>query len=359
VIDTLPAGVGAGNAAPTISVVPPVTTMHPTPGPAVTAEHVEPAIPPAEQDGVRDLIIIGSGPAGYTAAIYAARANLHPLVFEGSQFGGALMTTTEVENFPGFAEGVQGPQLMDDMRTQAERFGAELVARDVTEVDLTAEPKIVKVGDEVHRAHAVIVATGSKYRYLGLDNEARLLGRGVSACATCDGFFFRDQDIVVVGGGDSAMEEATFLTRFAKTVTVVHRREELRASKIMQQRAQENEKIRWALNKQVIDVLGDQTVSGVRLTDVSTGATEELPVSGVFVAIGHDPRSELFVGQLKLDDEGYVQVEHPTTRTNIEGVFACGDVVDHIYRQAITSAGTGAAAAIDAERWLAAAFGER
>jgi thioredoxin reductase (NADPH) len=325
----------------------------------VTAEHVEPAIPPAEQDGVRDLVIIGSGPAGYTAAIYAARANLHPLVFEGSQFGGALMTTTEVENFPGFAEGVQGPQLMDEMRTQAERFGAELVARDVTEVDLTAEPKIVKVGDEVHRAHAVIVATGSKYRYLGLDNEARLLGRGVSACATCDGFFFRDQDIVVVGGGDSAMEEATFLTRFAKTVTVVHRREELRASKIMQQRAQENEKIRWALGKQVTDVLGDQTVSGVQLTDVGTGTTEELPVSGVFVAIGHDPRSELFVGQLKLDDEGYVQVEHPTTRTNIEGVFACGDVVDHIYRQAITSAGTGAAAAIDAERWLAVAFGER
>jgi thioredoxin reductase (NADPH) len=336
-----------------------VTTNHPTPGPAVTAEHVEPAIPPAEHDGVRDLVIIGSGPAGYTAAVYAARANLHPLVFEGSQFGGALMTTTEVENFPGFAEGVQGPQLMDDMRTQAERFGAELVARDVTEVDLTAEPKIVKVGDEVHRAHAVIVATGSKYRYLGLDNEARLLGRGVSACATCDGFFFRDQDIVVVGGGDSAMEEATFLTRFAKTVTVVHRREELRASKIMQQRALDNEKIRWALGKQVTDVLGEQTVSGVQLTDVGTGTTEELPVSGVFVAIGHDPRSELFVGQLKLDDEGYIQVEHPTTRTNIEGVFACGDVVDHIYRQAITSAGTGAAAAIDAERWLAAAFGER
>ena len=298
-----------------------MTTDHPTPGPAVTAEHAEPAIPPAEHDGVRDLIIIGSGPAGYTAAVYAARANLHPLVFEGTQFGGALMTTTEV--------------------------------------DLTAEPKIVKVGDEVHRAHAVIVATGSKYRYLGLDNEARLLGRGVSACATCDGFFFRDQDIVVVGGGDSAMEEATFLTRFAKTVTVVHRREELRASKIMQKRAQDNEKIRWALGKQVTDVLGDQTVSGVRLTDVGTGTTEELPVSGVFVAIGHDPRSELFVGQLKLDDEGYVQVEHPTTRTNIEGVFACGDVVDHIYRQAITSAGTGAAAAIDAERWLAVAFGER
>ncbi|RBY80877.1 thioredoxin-disulfide reductase [Geodermatophilus sp. TF02-6] len=325
----------------------------------MTAEHAEPAIPPAEHDGVRDLVIIGSGPAGYTAAIYAARANLHPLVFEGSQFGGALMTTTEVENFPGFAEGIQGPQLMDDMRTQAERFGAELVPADVTAVDLTAEPKVVTVGDEVHRAHAVIVATGSKYRYLGLDNEARLLGHGVSACATCDGFFFRDQDIAVVGGGDSAMEEATFLTRFAKTVTVVHRRDELRASKIMQKRARDNEKIRWALGKQVTDVLGDQTVAGVELTDVASGAIEELPVSGVFVAIGHDPRSELFVGQLKLDDEGYVQVEQPSTRTNIEGVFACGDVVDHVYRQAITSAGTGAAAAIDAERYLAEAFGER
>ncbi len=320
---------------------------------------MEPAIPPAEHDGIRDLIIIGSGPAGYTAAIYAARANLHPLVFEGSQFGGALMTTTEVENFPGFAEGVQGPQLMDDMRTQAERFGAELVARDVSEVDLTAEPKIVKVGDEVHRAHAVIVATGSKYRYLGLDNEARLLGRGVSACATCDGFFFRDQDIVVVGGGDSAMEEATFLTRFAKSVTVVHRRQELRASKIMQKRAQDNDKIRWQLGKQVTDVLGDNSVSAVELTDIDSGTTETLPVAGMFVAIGHDPRSELFVGQLKLDDAGYVQVEHPTTRTNIDGVFACGDVVDHIYRQAITSAGTGAAAAIDAERWLAETFDER
>nr|WP_204332540.1 thioredoxin-disulfide reductase [Geodermatophilus sabuli] len=305
------------------------------------------------------MIIIGSGPAGYTAAVYAARANLHPLVFEGSQFGGALMTTTEVENFPGFAEGIQGPQLMMDMRQQAERFGAELVARDVSEVDLTAEPKIVKVGDEVHRAHAVIVATGSKYRYLGLDNEARLLGRGVSACATCDGFFFRDQDIIVVGGGDSAMEEATFLTRFAKSVTVVHRRAELRASKIMQQRAQENEKIRWALGKQVTDVLGENTVSAVELTDVDSGVTETMPVTGLFVAIGHDPRSEIFAGQLKLDDEGYIQVEHPTTKTNIDGVFACGDVVDHIYRQAITSAGTGAAAAIDAERWLAEAFHER
>jgi thioredoxin reductase (NADPH) len=337
-----------------------VTTDHPTPGPAVTADHVEqPAIPPAEHDGIRDLIIIGSGPAGYAAAVYAARANLHPLVFEGSQFGGALMTTTEVENFPGFRDGVQGPQLMDDMRTQAERFGAELVPRDVTEVDLTANPKVVKVGGEEHFAHAVIVATGSKYRYLGLDNEQRLLGRGVSACATCDGFFFRDQDIVVVGGGDSAMEEATFLTRFAKSVTVVHRRNELRASKIMQKRAQDNEKIRWALGKQVTDVFGDSTVEAVELTDVATGGSEKLPVTGLFVAIGHDPRSELFVGQLKLDDNGYIQVEHPTTRTNIDGVFACGDVVDHIYRQAITAAGTGAAAGIDAERWLAETFDER
>jgi thioredoxin reductase (NADPH) len=339
----------------------PPTPEKPLPGPVATTPETaaHPAVPPAETPEVRDLIILGSGPAGYTAAIYAARANLHPLVFEGSQFGGALMTTTEVENFPGFAEGIQGPELMDAMRTQAERFGAELQPRDVTEVDLTAEPKIVKVGDEVHRAHAVIVATGSKYRYLGLDNEQRLLGRGVSACATCDGFFFRDQDIVVVGGGDSAMEEATFLTRFAKSVTVVHRRQELRASKIMQKRAQDNEKIRWALGKQVTDVLGESSVAAVELTDVASGGTETLPVAGLFVAIGHDPRTELFVGQLKLDDEGYVQVEHPTTRTNIDGVFACGDVVDHIYRQAITSAGTGAAAAIDAERWLAETFDER
>ncbi len=338
----------------------PAVTENPTPGPAVTTGEIsDPAIPPAEHDGIRDLIIIGSGPAGYTAAIYAARANLHPLVFEGSQFGGALMTTTEVENFPGFREGIQGPALMDQMRSQAERFGAELVPRDVSAVDLTAEPKTVTVGDEVHRAHAVIVATGSKYRYLGLPNEQRLLGRGVSACATCDGFFFRDQDIVVVGGGDSAMEEATFLTRFAKSVTVVHRRTELRASKIMQKRAQDNDKIRWELGKQVTDVLGDSTVDAVQLTDVASGRTETLPANGLFVAIGHDPRSELFAGQLKLDESGYIRVEHPTTRTNLDGVFACGDVVDHIYRQAITSAGTGAAAAMDAERWLAETFDER
>jgi thioredoxin reductase (NADPH) len=334
-------------------------THQPAPGPAITTDPSHPAIPPAERDGVRDLIIIGSGPAGYTAAVYAARANLHPLVFEGSQFGGALMTTTEVENFPGFPEGIQGPEFMDHLRTQAERFGAQLEPRDVTEVDLTATPKVVKVGNETYPAHAVIIATGSKYRYLGLDNEQRLLGRGVSACATCDGFFFRDEDIVVVGGGDSAMEEATFLTRFAKTVTVVHRRDELRASKIMQQRARDNHKIRWQLGKQVTDVLGDDVVTGVQLTDVGTGATETMPIRGVFVAIGHDPRSELFVGQLKLDEDCYIQVEHPTTRTSIDGVFACGDVVDHVYRQAITAAGTGAAAAIDAERWLAETFGER
>jgi thioredoxin reductase (NADPH) len=336
-------------------------TEHLTPGPAVTTPETaaHPGVPPGETPDCRDLIIIGSGPAGYTAAVYAARANLHPLVFEGSQFGGALMTTTEVENFPGFHEGIQGPQLMDEMRTQAERFGAELLPRDVTEVDLTANPKIVKVGNDEYHAHAVIVATGSKYRYLGLDNEQRLLGRGVSACATCDGFFFRDQDIVFVGGGDSAMEEATFLTRFAKSVTVVHRRPELRASKIMQKRAQDNPKIRWQLGKQVTDVHGETAVSAVELTDVETGATETLDVCGLFVAIGHDPRSELFAGQLKLDDAGYIQVEHPTTRTNIDGVFACGDVVDHIYRQAITAAGTGAAAAIDAERWLAETFDER
>lgn len=304
-------------------------------------------------DQVRNVIIIGSGPAGYTAAIYAARADLAPLVFEGHQYGGALMTTTEVENFPGFVEGIQGPQLMEDLRGQADRFGAELVPADVTEVDLNANPKVVKVGDDTHLAKTVIVATGSKYRYLGLDNEARLLGRGVSACATCDGFFFRDQDIVVVGGGDSAMEEATFLTKFAKTVTIVHRREELRASKIMQNRARDNDKIKWKLGTTVSEVLGDEKVAGVELTTIDSGETEKLNVTGMFVAIGHDPRSELFVGQLKLDEAGYVVVDHPTTTTNIDGVFACGDVVDHTYRQAITAAGTGCSAAIDAERWLA------
>jgi len=304
-------------------------------------------------DTVRDVIIIGSGPAGYTAAIYAARANLAPLVFEGSQYGGALMTTTDVENFPGFPDGIMGPELMEHLRGQAERFGAELIPDDVTAVDLTDRIKTVQVGEQTHRARAVIVATGSKYRYIGLDNEARLLGHGVSACATCDGFFFRDQDIAVVGGGDSAMEEATFLTRFARSVTVIHRRTELRASKIMQRRAQENPKIRWELGWVVDDVLGADKVDGVTLVHAETGERKTIDLTGLFVAIGHDPRSELFAGQLKLDDAGYILVEHPNTTTNLEGVFACGDVVDHIYRQAITAAGTGCAAAIDAERWLA------
>jgi thioredoxin reductase (NADPH) len=305
-------------------------------------------------DDVRNVIIIGSGPAGYTAAIYAARANLAPLVFEGSvTAGGALMNTTDVENYPGFPEGVMGPDLMDHLRKQAERFGAELVTDDVTAVDLTGAVKVVTDGSGgEHRARAVIIATGSGYREIGLPNEKRLSGRGVSWCATCDGFFFRDQDIVVVGGGDTAMEEATFLTRFARSVTVVHRRDSLRASKIMQERAFANEKISFRWNSEVVDVHGENKVDGVTLRDVTTGEETRLDVTGFFVAIGHDPRSELFDGQVRRDDEGYVLVEHPATRTNLAGVFACGDVVDHTYRQAITAAGTGCSAALDAERYL-------
>lgn len=303
---------------------------------------------------VRDVIIIGSGPSGYTAALYAARADLHPLVFEGAiGAGGALMTTTEVENFPGFPDGIMGPDLMEHLRKQAARFGAELVTDDVTKVDLTGPIKVVHVGDETVYARAVILATGSKCRYLGLDNEARLLGHGVSACATCDGFFFRDQDIAVVGGGDSALEEATFLTKFARTVTVVHRRDALRASKIMQDRAQANDKVTFRWNAEVTDVIGTDKVAGLAVRDTVTGAAAELPVTGLFLAIGHDPRSELFRGQVELDDAGYVVVDQPSTRTNLDGVFACGDLVDHTYRQAITAAGTGCAAALDAERWLA------
>ncbi|WP_248964646.1 thioredoxin-disulfide reductase [Sphaerisporangium perillae] len=303
---------------------------------------------------VRNVIIIGSGPAGYTAAVYAARADLNPLVFEGSvTAGGALMNTTDVENYPGFPDGILGPDLMDNFRKQAERFGAELVADDVVEVDLTATPKVVKTVTETYLARTVIVATGSGYRELSLPNEKRLSGRGVSWCATCDGFFFRDQDIVVVGGGDTAMEEATFLSRFARSVTVVHRRGELRASKIMQDRAFANEKIRFLWDSQVVDILGDTKVSGVVVRNLKTGEQTELPVTGMFVAIGHDPRSELFKGQLEVDDEGYIKVEAQTTRTNVDGVFASGDVVDHTYRQAVTAAGTGCSAAIDAERWLA------
>jgi len=303
---------------------------------------------------VRNVIIIGSGPAGYTAAIYAARARLEPLMFEGSvTAGGALMQTTDVENFPGFPDGVLGPELMDSLRKQAERFGAELIADDVVSVDLTATPKVVRTVDETYLAGAVIVATGSKYRELDIPGEKALAGHGVSWCATCDGFFFREQDIAVVGGGDSAMEEATFLTRFARSVTVIHRRDTLRASKIMQDRAYDNPKIKFLWNSEIVEAVGDTKLTGLRVRNVKTGQEHVLEVSGVFVAIGHDPRSELFTGQLDINPEGYLLVQHPTTRTNIEGVFACGDVVDHIYRQAVTAAGTGCAAAIDAERWLA------
>jgi thioredoxin reductase (NADPH) len=304
---------------------------------------------------VRDVIIIGSGPAGYTAAIYAARAKLSPLVFEGSvTAGGALMQTTDVENFPGFPDGILGPELMDGVRKQAERFGAELVSDDVVAVDLTAEPKVVKTETETYLAKAVIIATGSKYRELGVPGEKELAGHGVSWCATCDGFFFREQDIAVIGGGDSAIEEATFLTRFAKSVWLVHRRDALRASKIMQDRAFANPKIKFVWDSEVAEMLGEGKLSGLRLKNVRTGEEQVLPVTGVFVAIGHSPRSELFDGQLATDPDGYLLVEQPSTRTAIDGVFACGDIVDRTYRQAVTAAGTGCAAAIDAERWLAA-----
>ena len=305
---------------------------------------------------VREIIIIGSGPAGYTAAIYAARAELAPLVFEGAvTAGGALMNTTEVENFPGFPEGVMGPALMENIRAQAVKFGAEMITDDVVSVELNGPVKRVVDGSgREYAARAVILATGSGYRELEVPGEKQLSGHGVSWCATCDGFFFRDQDIAVIGGGDSALEEATFLTRFAKSVTLVHRRDALRASKIMQDRAFANEKIKFAWNSTVESVEGEEKVTGLVLKDTVTGATRELPVTGVFVAIGHDPRSELFKGIVELDDEGYVLVDGRTTRTSVEGVFACGDLVDHTYRQAVTAAGSGCAAALDAERFLAA-----
>ena len=304
---------------------------------------------------VRDVIIIGSGPSGYTAAIYTARAQLNPLVLEGAvTAGGALMNTTEVENFPGFKDGIMGPALMEEMRAQAVRFGAEIITDDAVEVRLEGDVKYVRDGSgREYHARSVILAMGSGYRELNLPNEKRLSGHGVSWCATCDGFFFRDQDIAVVGGGDSAVEEATFLTRFAKSVTLIHRRDELRASKIMAERAMNDPKINFAWNSEVVDVLGDAKVSGVVLKDTITGETRELPVTGLFIAIGHDPRSELIKGQVDLDDEGYVVVQAPSTRTNVPGVFAAGDLVDHTYRQAITAAGTGCAAALDAERFLA------
>jgi thioredoxin reductase (NADPH) len=303
---------------------------------------------------VRNVIIIGSGPAGYTAAVYAARADLRPLVFEGAvTAGGALMNTTEVENFPGFENGIMGPDLMFAMRAQAERFGAEIVTDDVVAVSLEGEVKTVTTGEgQTHSARSVILAMGSAYRELGLADEKRLSGHGVSWCATCDGFFFKDQDIVVVGGGDSAVEEATFLTRFARSVTLVHRRDALRASKIMADRAHADPKITFAWNSQVTALHGQDKLTGVTLTDTATGAARDLPVTGMFVAIGHDPRNELVRGVVDLDDEGYVLVQGRTTLTNVPGVFACGDLVDHRYRQAITAAGSGCAAALDAEKFL-------
>ena len=304
---------------------------------------------------VRQVIIVGSGPAGYTAAIYAARAQLEPVLIEGAvTAGGALMNTTEVENYPGFADGIQGPELMMAMRAQAERFGAEIVTQDVTEVQLSGDIKtVVDDAGTVWRSRAVILATGSGYREIGVPNEKRLSGHGVSWCATCDGFFFKGQHIAVVGGGDSAMEEATFLTRFAERVTIIHRRDEFRASRIMAERALADPKIDVIWNSEVLDVLGEDKVSGLRLLDRVTGVESTLDVTGLFVAIGHDPRSELVKGQIDLDGEGYVLVQDRTTKTNVEGVFACGDLVDHTYRQAITAAGSGCAAALDAERHLA------
>jgi thioredoxin reductase (NADPH) len=301
---------------------------------------------------VHDVIVIGSGPAGYTAALYAARAQLAPVVFEGTTFGGALMTTTEVENYPGFREGILGPELMDQMREQALRFGADLRMEDVESVSLDGPVKSVTTAEgETLQARAVILAMGAAARYLHVPGEQELLGRGVSSCATCDGFFFRDQDIAVIGGGDSAMEEATFLTKFARSVTIVHRRDEFRASKIMLDRARANDKITFVTNSVVVAVEGDTAVTGLRLRDAD-GTESTLPVTGVFVAIGHDPRSELVRGAVDLDPEGYVRVEGNTTHTSLDGVFAAGDLVDHTYRQAVTAAGTGCSAAIDAERWL-------
>ena len=304
---------------------------------------------------VRNVIIIGSGPAGYTAAIYAARAELSPLLFEGAvTAGGALMNTTEVENFPGFPEGVMGPELMESLRAQAVRVGTEMITDDVTAVDLTGEIKSVTDGEgRTYQAKAVILAMGSGYRELGVEGEKRLSGHGVSWCATCDGFFFRQQNIAVVGGGDSALEEATFLTRFADKVTLVHRRDELRGSKIMQERAHANPKIEFAWNSEVAEIKGADKLESLVLRDTRTGETRDLPVTGLFVAIGHDPRSELVRGQVDLDDEGYVTPQGRSSRTNLDGVFACGDLVDHTYRQAITAAGSGCQAALDAERWLA------
>ena len=309
------------------------------------------------ENGVRDLIIIGGGPAGYTAALYAARANLEPVVIEGFQWGGQLMITSDVENYPGYAEGVLGPEMMKDFRRQAERFGAEFVSDDVTRVDFSEQPFRIWVGEEEYRSEAVIIATGADARKLGLPSEQRLQARGVSYCAVCDAAFFREKEIVVVGGGDSAMEEAIFLTKFADKVTLVHRREGFRASQIMEDRARANEKIEFVTNAVVEEVLGENSVTGVTIRDVNTDETTELPADGLFVAIGHDPNTKLFVGQLELDDAGYIVTNPGSTQTSVEGVFAGGDVVDHTYRQAVTAAGMGCMTALDAERWLAAREG--
>ena len=309
------------------------------------------------ENGVRDLIIIGGGPAGYTAALYAARANLEPVVIEGFQWGGQLMITSDVENYPGYAEGVLGPEMMKDFRRQAERFGAEFVSDDVTRVDFSEQPFRIWVGDEEYRSEAVVIATGADARKLGLPSEQRLQARGVSYCAVCDAAFFREKEIVVVGGGDSAMEEAIFLTKFADKVTLVHRREEFRASQIMEDRARANDKIEFVTNAIVEEVLGENSVTGVTIRDVNTDETTELPADGLFVAIGHDPNTKLFAGQLELDDAGYIVTNPDSTQTSVEGVFAGGDVVDHTYRQAVTAAGMGCMTALDAERWLAAREG--
>jgi thioredoxin reductase (NADPH) len=309
------------------------------------------------ENGVRDLIIIGGGPAGYTAALYAARANLEPVVIEGFQWGGQLMITSDVENYPGYAEGVLGPEMMKDFRRQAERFGAEFVSDDVTRVDFSEQPFRIWVGEEEYRSEAVIVSTGANARQLGLESEVALQGRGVSYCAVCDAAFFRERNVVVVGGGDSAMEEATFLTKFATKVTVVHRRDEFRASQIMEDRARANDKIEFITNAVVDEVIGEAGVTAVKVRDVNTGEVTELPADGLFVAIGHDPNTKLFVDWLDLDAGGYIITKPGSTETNIEGVFAVGDVVDHVYRQAVTAAGMGCMGALDAERWLAAREG--